>query len=302
MEDYITLKDSNSTDFEQNAIANARNNDTLSSDEEFKAGTTLDLAASSEIYRDFQNTNPLEIDYIGTVQETQEGESDVLTRAENSGNVKLQIQPSNDDTGVFNEVSNKVLNDIVAIQENIDSGDDDIELPDTAAGGIIGNEGTSFINIARVGDETIAQAGYETIAQDNGLIITEQSATLTNSLQPTLTQSDENIGPEDQIVTGNVLDNDSDLDDVLTVQSYTVAGDLTIYLNGQTAIVEGGNLTINTDGSYSFTPANNWNGVLPVVTYTTNTNATETLVITITPVSDLTDADEIVSTNEDTAG
>ncbi|RYV00484.1 hypothetical protein SOPP22_19745, partial [Shewanella sp. OPT22] len=63
-------------------------------------------------------------------------------------------------------------------------------------------------------------------------------------------------------------------------------------VNGQTITagtstqVEGGTLVINADGSYSFTPVENWNGQLPVITYTTNTGATATLTIEVTPVDD----------------
>ncbi|NQZ81639.1 MAG: retention module-containing protein [Colwellia sp.] len=209
------------------------------------------------------------------------------------------IASGNESTTASTDTPDGVLDDIAAIQALIESGDD-IELPDTAAGGLVGNEGTGFITLDRNADETLAQAGFDTAEQDNNVLPTDQPETAIGISQPTLTESDQNIIEEDTVAQGNVLDNDSDLDDVLTVQSYTVAGDPTVYLNGQTAVVEGGSLIINTDGSYSFTPLANWNGVLPTVTYTTNTNASETLDITVTPVSDLTDDNEAVVTLEDT--
>ncbi|WP_152619208.1 Ig-like domain-containing protein, partial [Shewanella sp. cp20] len=43
---------------------------------------------------------------------------------------------------------------------------------------------------------------------------------------------------------------------------------------------------INADGSYTFTPNDNWNGSVPVITYTTNTGESATLTITVTPVDD----------------
>ncbi|MEN4054163.1 Ig-like domain-containing protein, partial [Sulfurimonas sp. NWX79] len=39
-------------------------------------------------------------------------------------------------------------------------------------------------------------------------------------------------------------------------------------------------------GSYTFTPDANWNGAVPTATYTTNTGASDTLDITVTPVDD----------------
>ncbi|WDE02652.1 Ig-like domain-containing protein [Thalassomonas actiniarum] len=197
-----------------------------------------------------------------------------------------------------NQTADSAIDDIAALQDLIESGDD-IELPDTAAGGLTGNEGTNFVTLDRTGNETLARAGYDTTEQENSLLPRDNPQS--GSSQPTITQSDENIAGEDQTVTGNVLDNDSDGDDILTVQFFTVDGDTTVYAGGQTAIVEGGSLTINNDGSYSFIPAANWNGTLPVVSYTTNTNASDTLTITLTPVSDLSDEDESASTNEDTA-
>ncbi|WP_283105724.1 Ig-like domain-containing protein, partial [Shewanella kaireitica] len=43
---------------------------------------------------------------------------------------------------------------------------------------------------------------------------------------------------------------------------------------------------LNSTGSYSFTPNDDWNGNVPVITYTTNTGETATLTITVTPVND----------------
>ncbi|WP_264915160.1 VCBS domain-containing protein, partial [Shewanella xiamenensis] len=48
----------------------------------------------------------------------------------------------------------------------------------------------------------------------------------------------------------------------------------------------GGSLIINADGSYTFTPNANWNGTVPVITYTTNTGSTATLTINVTPEGD----------------
>ncbi|PKG72975.1 hypothetical protein CXF86_20135, partial [Shewanella sp. GutCb] len=53
-----------------------------------------------------------------------------------------------------------------------------------------------------------------------------------------------------------------------------------------TVELEGGSLVINEDGSYTFTPNDNWNGSVPVITYTTNTGSTATLTLEVTPVDD----------------
>jgi hypothetical protein len=71
---------------------------------------------------------------------------------------------------------------------------------------------------------------------------------------------------------------------------------------GTTVNLAEGDLTLNADGSYTFVPASNYNGTVPVVTYTTNTGASDTLTITVTAVDDDNPlaVDDFVSTNEDT--
>src|SRR6185295_7222524 len=65
-------------------------------------------------------------------------------------------------------------------------------------------------------------------------------------------------------------------------------------------------LMIGTNGAYTFTPAENYNGSVPTVSYTvtdgSGIDVTSTLTINVTPVDDsFTDANETVSTLEDTA-
>ncbi|HXE40095.1 MAG TPA: retention module-containing protein, partial [Azonexus sp.] len=91
---------------------------------------------------------------------------------------------------------------------------------------------------------------------------------------------------EDTVATGNVLANDSDVDNVLSVAGFTVAGVAGSFSAGQTATIAGiGTLTIAANGDYSFTPLADWNGTLPTATYTTNTGSTSTLDLTVTPVN-----------------
>ncbi|WP_220741694.1 Ig-like domain-containing protein, partial [Shewanella schlegeliana] len=73
-------------------------------------------------------------------------------------------------------------------------------------------------------------------------------------------------------------------DNVLSVVSFEVGGE--IYTAGTTVELEGGSLVINEDGSYTFTPNDNWNGTVPVITYTTNTGSTATLTLEVSPVDD----------------
>jgi hypothetical protein len=114
------------------------------------------------------------------------------------------------------------------------------------------------------------------------------SITVTPVDDPTTVVADSNSVPEDSVASGNVLANDSDIDTVLAVASYGVAGDATVYPAGQGAVIAGiGNISLAANGHYSFTPLANWNGTVPLVSYTTNSSVVGTLAITVSSVNDL---------------
>ena len=131
-------------------------------------------------------------------------------------------------------------------------------------------------------------------------------STLSINVTPSsdLSDADEAVTTaEDTAVSGNVLGNAASVDGPLTVTSFTVAGNT--YAAGDTVTLAEGELTLNADGSYSFTPNDNFNGAVPVISYTVTDGAGDTdvstLSINVTPSSDLSDADEAVTTAEDTA-
>ncbi|NOG61597.1 MAG: DUF4347 domain-containing protein, partial [Proteobacteria bacterium] len=135
----------------------------------------------------------------------------------------------------------------------------------------------------------------------------------------TVTPVDDSYTDADEVVSvaedsgansGSVLTGTSSVDGPVTVTTFMVAGDATVYQadgtgTGDTATIAGvGTLQIQTNGAYTFTPAADYNGAVPVATYTTTdgsgTDDTSTLTITVTPVDDsYTDADEVVSVAED---
>ncbi|MGX1924930.1 Calx-beta domain-containing protein [Vibrio sp. NH-7] len=100
----------------------------------------------------------------------------------------------------------------------------------------------------------------------------------------TNTVADTGTVNEDNTLQGNVLENDTDGDNVLQVDFITVDG--TDYAVGQTISIDAGILVMNQDGSYSFEPATHWSGDVPTITYTTNTGATESLDIDVIAVAD----------------
>ncbi|MCP1510031.1 hypothetical protein J2Y83_000158 [Pseudomonas marginalis] len=102
---------------------------------------------------------------------------------------------------------------------------------------------------------------------------------------PSVLVADTNTVVEDLAATGNVLSNDSDIDNVLTVATFTVDGNT--YAAGKVAFIEGvGSITIGADGAYAFNPAKDFNGEVPQIGYTTNTGSSSTLDVTVTPVND----------------
>ncbi|WP_232477910.1 Calx-beta domain-containing protein [Vibrio tarriae] len=74
---------------------------------------------------------------------------------------------------------------------------------------------------------------------------------------------DQNVGLEDTVVTGNVLDNDGSQN--TSVDHFTVGNDATSHAVGNPVRLEQGEFTLNSDGSYTFKPADNWNGEVPVI-------------------------------------
>ncbi|NWL80572.1 hypothetical protein DM872_27345, partial [Pseudomonas taiwanensis] len=206
---------------------------------------------------------------------------------------------------------------------NVLNNDNDVDNTLTVASftvaGVTGTftAGTSAV-IAGVGTLTIAADGNYTFtpAQNwNGAVPqvtyvtnTGSSSTLDITVTPVNDASvliaDTNSVAEDNPATGNVLDNDSDVDSTLTVASFSISGVTGTFTAGSSAVIAGvGTLTIAADGDYTFTPAANWNGTVPQVTYTTNTGSESTLDITVTPVNDAPVAsnDGPIPVTEDTA-
>ncbi|MFH4570080.1 tandem-95 repeat protein [Vibrio diabolicus] len=101
---------------------------------------------------------------------------------------------------------------------------------------------------------------------------------------PTETESDIEKTNEDNSLQGNVLRNDSDDDNLLMVDHITING--TDYAVGENVSLTSGTLLVNQDGSYVFEPTEHWSGDVPLINYTTNTGATNTLDINVVAVAD----------------
>jgi large repetitive protein len=122
------------------------------------------------------------------------------------------------------------------------------------------------------------------------------SATLALSISASndapLAGNDTATTPEDTPVSGSLLANDSDPDgNPLHVDGFRIAGVPGQFAPGVPAVIPGiGSITIEPDGSYVFSPANNYSGSVPAITYTVGDRqggtAQAVLSLSITPVED----------------
>ncbi|MBD9604024.1 cadherin-like domain-containing protein, partial [Pseudomonas sp. PDM10] len=152
---------------------------------------------------------------------------------------------------------------------------------------VIGTNGAYTFTPATNYNGTVPTVSY-TVTDGSGSNVT---STLNISVTPVDDQSvltaDTNTVDEDHVATGNVLGNDSDVDNALSVATFTVQGVTGSFTAGQVATIAGvGTVTIAANGDYSFTPTANWNGTAPQISYTTNTNSSSTLDITVNSVND----------------
>nr|WP_324259575.1 retention module-containing protein [Cellvibrio fontiphilus] len=220
--------------------------------------------------------------------------------------VTIGVSPINDaptannDTAVVNEGGSVT----VAVRGNDTDPEND---PLTVIGVTQGANGSVVIDAVTGNPIYTPNAGFSgndsftyTIQEPSGETSSATVNVVVNANAPSVLLQDLNSGPEDNDVTGNVLTNDTDPDDTLTVTSFQVAG-LGNFSAGQTATIAGvGSLLLNGDGSYLFEPEANWHGAVPQVTYTTNTGFSSTLDITVTAVPDAPVAvDDFYTINED---
>ena len=122
---------------------------------------------------------------------------------------------------------------------------------------------------------------------------TEETTTVTVTIthQPPVAEPDVATTPEDTPVSGNLLTNDHDPEgNPIAVTGFEVGG--SSYHPGDTATIpDVGTILIDGNGDYTFTPAADWNGQVPTITYTVSDGndggpVTSTLDIEVTPVDD----------------
>ncbi|MBI4813450.1 MAG: DUF11 domain-containing protein, partial [Methanobacterium sp.] len=147
--------------------------------------------------------------------------------------------------------------------------------------GIVGSNVTgNLTNTANVTTPAGVTDGNNTNDQTPPIITTVDGLPVANN--------DSKTTPEDTPLNGSLPF--SDPDGPATVFNFTVNG--TTASAGSTVNIPGvGTIKINANGTYTFTPAANYNGPVPVINYTiqdgTGNNASATLTITVSPVDDV---------------
>ncbi|WP_270795988.1 retention module-containing protein, partial [Aeromonas sp. QDB11] len=194
--------------------------------------------------------------------------------------------------------------DIAALQQSILQGVDPTQNFEASAaggapaagggggiGGVAGASGNGgFVTIDRTGDATIAEAGFDT-TYDTGVVINENQAEdliLENQLDDL---SEAVVTLEDSQVSGNLLENSTNPDGPAdaSIVSYDWGINIGVPAGVAATITGVGTLSINPDGSYTFTPAPNYDGAVPPINYQVTDGqdtVTSTLVISITPVDE----------------
>nr|WP_275945685.1 retention module-containing protein [Aeromonas hydrophila] len=207
--------------------------------------------------------------------------------------------------------------DIAALQKSILQGVDPTQNFEASAaggapaagggggiGGVAGASGNGgFVTIDRIGDATIAAAGFDTTYQTEPVVDTQQvvEPLLVNELTD---QGEQLVVAEDGVLNGNLLDNTVNTDgpSAASVLLFSWGGNANVAVGTSVTIDGIGTLVVNGDGSFTFTPAPNYDGAVPPVVYTV-TDGTDTvqstLELTITPVNDLADQGENVVVTED---
>ncbi|WP_158219478.1 Ig-like domain-containing protein [Synechococcus sp. BO 8801] len=240
----------------------------------------------------------------------------------------ISVTPANDDFTDANE-TRSIAEDSGTTTGSLLSGTSSPDGPVSIASFSIAGQSGPFplgspVTIAGVGSLTIAANGsyaFTPAANYNGPVplisyaVTDGSgandtSTLTITVTPVNNDfSDANetlsIAEDSGTTTGNLLAGTTSPDGPVAIASFSIAGQSGPFPLGSPVTIAGvGSLTIAANGSYSFTPAANYNGTVPLISYVvtdgSGPNDSSSLAITVTPVNDdVSDANETLSIAED---
>jgi large repetitive protein len=242
----------------------------------------------------------------------------VITVSDVAGNAPVAV----DDGFTVAEDSGATTLDLLGNDTDLD-GD---TLSIVSINGTLLTPGTAQTIAVPNGTVNVSAAGVITftpVANYNGpisfdYVITDGTAQDTGTVNGTVTPVNDDFTDANEAVTvnedssnntGSLLSGTSSVDGAVSIKSFSIAGEpvgSTFTLGTAYTVTGKGTITINADGSYSFTPVANWNGAFPVVSYVVTDGSgaddNSTLTITVDPVNDdFTDANEAVTVNEDSS-
>ncbi|WP_204379459.1 beta strand repeat-containing protein, partial [Acinetobacter junii] len=227
-----------------------------------------------------------------------------------TGTLTVTVTAVNNDAPITAPDTATTAEDTLLANINVLANDSDPDAGDvlTVTSAVSANGGTVTINadgtlnytpaLNYVGDDVVTY----TVTDSTGLSTTGTlTVTVTAVNDAPIAVDDVVYVPKDISFTSttSVLANDTDVDSpILTVQSFTIAGDTTVYNVGQTATITGvGTFIMDTTGNYTFTPIVNYSGPVPLVTYTvTDGTLTDTGVLSLT-IDPLNAIDDIATLN-----
>ncbi len=237
--------------------------------------------------------------------------------------VGVTVTPVNDapvaapDTGAVNEnatLTATAANGVLANDTDVDSGDTRTvsavsfgSTTGTVGSALNGTYGTLTLNAngsysysasrpaaeaLRAGQTATDVFTYTVRDAAGATASTTLTITITGTNDAPVAVADVGTTPEDTPITGNLLTNDSDVDagTTLAITQFSVAGISGSFAAGSTATIAGvGTIQIASTGAYTFTPAANYNGAVPVVSYTVSdgtATASSTLTLNVSAVND----------------
>ncbi|MFZ9770372.1 MAG: tandem-95 repeat protein, partial [Vulcanococcus sp.] len=183
--------------------------------------------------------------------------------------------------------------------------------------------GAGIISIPRIGSFSMDQLGNYIFTPEpnwNGnvpnihYVLTDGASTDKSTLSLKVLPTDDSFSDDNETFVyqedsgthlGNLLQGSYSPDGSLSIKSFSVKGENGPFILGTPFHIEHkGDLTINPDGTFSFTPEQNYNGPIPTVNYVVTDGSGKddksTLSIRIDPANDnFKDADEFVEYKED---
>ncbi|WP_231625268.1 tandem-95 repeat protein [Vibrio coralliirubri] len=251
---------------------------------------------------------------------------------EDEAEVTLNITPVNDAPVLIGDLLGEVDEEGSYTITAEDLGYTDVDDTETGVTFTVGNASNGTILVGGVpsnnftvaqlaaGEVTFKHDGSETTSasfdvnvedgNEDGSTPVDSTFNLTvTPVNDTFVDANESVSVTEDSVdnTGNLLTGTSSPDGEVTVTTFSVAGQTANA--GENITVDGkGTIRIDSDGTYTFTPEENYNGEFPTVAYTMTDGLevdgtpleTSTLDLTVTPVNDtFVDSDESVSVTED---